>query len=127
MNIEKSFNMTATQYKTLKSTGLSEDTIEALSEVFQSKQEALATKQDVKNTELLLKKEIREVEVKVKEIELKLGKEIETVRKEIKEVELKLTGEIAQVKNALTVRMMFFFSPMYIALIFYFIKEILPS
>jgi predicted nucleic acid-binding Zn-ribbon protein len=72
-----------------------------------------ATKEDLKNTELKLTKEIEEVRKEIKEVELKLSKEIEEVklnlskeieevRKEIKEVELKLSKEIKEVELKLT-------------------------
>ncbi|WP_456470831.1 hypothetical protein [Caminibacter sp.] len=64
-----------------------------------------ATKSDVKETELRLtkeientRKEIKELDVKlsreIKELDAKLTKEIENTRKEIKELDVKLTKEI---------------------------------
>jgi len=69
-----------------------------------------ATKQDVTETELRLtkeientRKEIKELDVKltkeIKELDLKLTQEIENTRKEIKELDLKLTKEIKESKT----------------------------
>ena len=54
---------------------------------------------EMRETELKLIKEIEEVRGEIKEVELKLTKEIEKVRNEIKEVELKLTKEIEKVRG----------------------------
>jgi len=69
-----------------------------------------STKEDLKNIELKLTKEIEQVRKEIKEVdlrltkevksvELRLSKEIEQVRKEIKEVEAKLTKEIEQIRK----------------------------
>jgi len=54
----------------------------------------LATKEDVKESELKLTKEIEIIRGEIKETELKLTREIELTRGEIRETELKLTREI---------------------------------
>lgn len=58
----------------------------------------LATKDDLRETELKLTKEIELTRGEIKETELKLTKKIEQVRGEIKGVELKLTREIEAVR-----------------------------
>ena len=62
-----------------------------------------ATKDDVKESELRLIKEIEGVRKETKEVELKLTKEIEEVRNEIKQTELKLTKEIEEVRNEMKI------------------------
>ncbi|MEM2932469.1 MAG: hypothetical protein QXI61_06480 [Nitrososphaerota archaeon] len=65
----------------------------------------LATREDIKESELRLTKEIESVRLEIeqvrgeiKEVDLRLIKEIEHVRGEIKEVELRLTKEIESVR-----------------------------
>jgi hypothetical protein len=58
----------------------------------------LATRDNLRETELKLTKEIEGVRKEIEGVRLGLTKEIEIVRREIKEVELKLTREIGEVK-----------------------------
>ena len=73
------------------------DALERLEERYPQLKE-VATRSDVRETELRLQKEVKEVEAKlqkeIKEVELKLTREIESVRLEIKEVEVRLTQAI---------------------------------
>ncbi len=138
--------MTAIQYKTLLKAGLNEDIVETLGEVFQNKEESLATKESVahteamvlqklKTTELKLQKEIEQTKLSLqKEIEqtkLSLQKEIKDVElkltKEIKEVELQLTREIKNSERTITKRLTFFFGSIYLGLIVFLVKEIIEA
>jgi len=58
-----------------------------------------STKEDLKESELKLIKEIEDTRKEIKELELKLSKEIEDTRKEIKELELKLSKEIEDTRK----------------------------
>ena len=62
----------------------------------------VSTKEDLKESELKLIKEIEETKKEIKEVELKLSKEIEETKKEIKELELKLSKEIKELELKLS-------------------------
>ncbi|MFN8770667.1 MAG: hypothetical protein ACK5Z5_03535 [Neisseriaceae bacterium] len=59
----------------------------------------IASKSDIKETELRIQKEIEVVRKQIKEAELNLQKEIEMVRKEIREVDLSLKKEIEIIRK----------------------------
>ena len=76
--------MNALQYQILTEKGLDKEVIRVLEEAFQSRDERLATKDDLELTKLTLQKEIEEVKGTLqKEIE-EVRREIEEVRREIK-------------------------------------------
>ena len=97
-------------------------------------------RKEMKESELRLQKQIESVRLEIKELELRLQKQIESVRleievvrkemkeselrlqKEIKDIELKLQKEMHSVKNSITLRIMYLFSPFYFGLIGYIIK-----
>ena len=95
--------MNALQYQILTEKGLDKDVIQVLEETFQSREERLATKDDIELTKLTLQKEIEEVRREIKEVKLTLQKEIEevklTLQKEIEEVKGTLQKEIEEVRR----------------------------
>jgi len=80
------------------------DVIESLEQII--KVNEVATRSDIKNTELALTKEIEQIRKDMKETELKLTKEIENVRadlsKEIEKVRADLSKEIEKVRADLS-------------------------
>jgi NADH dehydrogenase/NADH:ubiquinone oxidoreductase subunit G len=80
------------------------DVIESLEQII--KVNEVATRSDIKNTELALTKEIEQIRKDMKETELKLTKEIEKVRadlsKEIEKVRADLSKEIEEVRADLS-------------------------
>jgi len=81
------------------------DVIESLEQII--KVNEVATRSDIKNTELALTKEIEQIRKDMKETELKLTKEIENVRadlsKEIEKVRADLSKEIEKVRADLSI------------------------
>ena len=81
------------------------DVIESLEQII--KVNEVATRSDIKNTELALTKEIEQIRKDMKETELKLTKEIENVRadlsKEIEKVRADLSKEIEEVRADLSI------------------------
>ena len=67
-------------------------------EIEDVRKEIEIVRNEIKEVELKLTKEIEVVRNEIKEVELKLTKEIENVRKEIKELDIKLTKEIKESK-----------------------------
>jgi len=81
------------------------DVIESLEQII--KVNEVATRSDIKNTELALIREIEQIRKDMKETELKLTKEIEDVRadlsKEIEKVRADLSKEIEKVRADLSI------------------------
>ena len=141
--------MTKLQEKTLIDAGFSDSAIDTILQIIGERQDDLVKKKDLSVVEIRLQKEIREVELRlqkeIREVELRLQKEIKEVELKIKDSELRLQKEIREVerrlqkeikdlqkeiqqaKNDITVRMMYFFSPFYIGMLSYFVKQIFFS
>ncbi|MDE0470431.1 MAG: hypothetical protein OXH57_00690 [Ekhidna sp.] len=112
--------MTAQEYKSLIEAGISESAVMVPSDLLDRKEEERATKEYLRMTELRLQKEIQEIKLSVE-------KEITEVRRDLKISELSLEKKMEEIKSSITLRMMFFFSPIYIALIMYIVKSFLGT
>ena len=113
--------MNALQYQILTEKGLDKDIIRVLEESFQSKEERIATKDDIEITKLALQKEIEEVRREIEEVKGILQKEIEeikgTLRREIEEVKLRLTQEIHRSNLKMIWMMIGLLSPIYVGIL----------
>ena len=130
--------MTKLQEKTLIDAGFSDSAIDTILQIIGERQDDLVKKKDlsvveirlqkeIREVELRLQKEIKEVELKIKDSELRLQKEIREVERRLQKEIKDLQKEIQQAKNDITVRMMYFFSPFYIGMLSYFVKQIFFS
>ena len=122
--------MNALQYQILTEKGIDKEVIQVLKEVFQSKDDRLATKDDIELAKLALQKEMKGLDLKftkeMKGLDLRLTKEMKDLElkltKEMKDLELKLTKEVHRSNLKVIWVMVGLLTPMYIGILSLVIK-----